>query len=153
VDRVARDGYDTYALDLRGYGGSTRPPAMSQPPEANAPFARTHEALRDISAAVDFILARRAVKQLTLIGWSWGTTTTAAYAARNPEVVIADWASAIRPHADLLAGDGIHPGDSGGRIYATAVAQAIDAAQLAQAQQRERMILRADRLAERAPAR
>jgi hypothetical protein len=76
-----------------------------------------------------------------------------AYAARNPEVVIADWASAIRPHAELLAGDGIHPGDSGGRIYANAVAQAIDAAQLAQAQQRERMVLRADRLAERAPAR
>jgi len=87
MDRVARDGYDTYALDLRGYGGSTRPPAMSQPPEANAPFARTPEALRDISAAVDFILVRRAAKQLTLIGWSWGTTTTAAYAARNPEKV------------------------------------------------------------------
>jgi pimeloyl-ACP methyl ester carboxylesterase len=87
MDRVARDGYDTYALDLRGYGGSTRPPAMSQPPEANAPFARTPDALRDIAAAVDFILARRAASQLTLIGWSWGTTTTAAYAAQNPEKV------------------------------------------------------------------
>jgi hypothetical protein len=76
-----------------------------------------------------------------------------AYAARNPDVMIADWASAIRPHTDLLAGDGIHPGDSGGRIYATAVAQAIDATQLAQARQRERMILRADRLADPAAAR
>jgi hypothetical protein len=76
-----------------------------------------------------------------------------AYAARNPDVMIADWASAIRRHTDLLAGDGIHPGDSGGRIYATAVAQAIDATQLAQARQRERMILRADRLADPAAAR
>jgi pimeloyl-ACP methyl ester carboxylesterase len=87
MDRIAAAGFDTYALDLRGYGGSTRPAAMSQPPEANPPFARTDEAVRDIAAAVDFILARRAATQLTLIGWSWGTTTTAAYAARHPDKV------------------------------------------------------------------
>jgi pimeloyl-ACP methyl ester carboxylesterase len=84
MERLARDGFDTYALDLRGYGGSTRPAAMSQPPEANPPFARTADAVRDISAAVDFILARRKATQLTLVGWSWGTTTTAAYAAEHP---------------------------------------------------------------------
>ncbi|HKU89540.1 MAG TPA: alpha/beta fold hydrolase [Steroidobacteraceae bacterium] len=87
MERLAADGYDTYALDVRGYGGSTRPAAMSQPPEANAPFARTAEAVRDISAVVDFILARRKATQLTLIGWSWGTTTTAAYAAQHPDKV------------------------------------------------------------------
>jgi pimeloyl-ACP methyl ester carboxylesterase len=87
MDRMAGAGFDTYALDLRGYGGSTRPAAMSQPPEANPPFARTAEAVRDIAAAVDFILARREARQLTLIGWSWGTTTTAAYAAAHPDKV------------------------------------------------------------------
>ena len=84
MDRIAGSGYDVYALDLRGYGSSTRPPAMAQPPEAHAPFARTAEAVRDIAAAVDFILARRKATQLTLIGWSWGTTTTAAFAAQYP---------------------------------------------------------------------
>ena len=84
---VAARGFDVYALDVRGYGGSTRPAAMSQPPEANPPFARTTEAVRDISAAVDFILKRRGVGQLVLIGWSWGTTTTAAYAAEHPDKV------------------------------------------------------------------
>src|SRR5262245_51022651 len=85
MDELALGGADVYALDIRGYGGSTRPPAMSQPPEANPPFARAAEAVRDISAAVDFILAQRQAQRLTLIGWSWGTTTTAAYAAQNPE--------------------------------------------------------------------
>jgi len=84
LDYVAQRGYDVYALDIRGYGGSTRPAAMSQPPEANAPFAGTREAVRDIAAAVDFILKRRDATQLTLIGWSWGTTTTAAFAAEQP---------------------------------------------------------------------
>jgi pimeloyl-ACP methyl ester carboxylesterase len=84
---VAGRGFDVYALDIRGYGGSTRPPAMSQPPEANAPFADTREATRDIAAAVAFILARRGVAQLTLIGWSWGTTTTASFAAGHPDKI------------------------------------------------------------------
>jgi pimeloyl-ACP methyl ester carboxylesterase len=81
---VAERGYDAYALDIRGYGASTRPVAMSQPPASNAPFAGTREAVRDIGAAVDYILARRKITSLTLVGWSWGTTTTAAFAGSNP---------------------------------------------------------------------
>ena len=84
---VAERGDDVYALDIRGYGGSTRPAAMSQPPEANPPFAGTREAVRDITAAVDYILASRKVGQLSLVGWSWGTTTTAAFAAEQPSKV------------------------------------------------------------------
>lgn len=87
MGHLAVNGYDVYALDIRGYGGSTRPASMSQPPEANAPFAGVREAVRDIGAAVDYILARRRVSQLALIGWSWGTTTSAAFAAGNPAKV------------------------------------------------------------------
>ena len=76
-----------YALDIRGYGGSTRPAAMSQAPEANPPFARAADAVRDIEAAVDHVLDNRYATKVTLIGWSWGTTTTAAYAARHPDKV------------------------------------------------------------------
>jgi pimeloyl-ACP methyl ester carboxylesterase len=88
MNYVAERGFDAYALDIRGYGGSTRPAAMAQPPENNAPFADTREAVRDIAAAVDFILARHGVKQLTLIGWSWGTSTTASFAAQHPDKTV-----------------------------------------------------------------
>nr|WP_274637633.1 acyltransferase family protein [Microbacterium bovistercoris] len=70
------------------------------------------------------------------------------YAAAHPEVIVADWAAAIDPHRQLLAGDGIHPGEAGGRIYARTVADAIDAAQRAHAAQHEQMVLRACRLAQ-----
>ncbi len=81
---VATRGFDVYSLDIRGYGGSTRPASMSQPPGANPPFADAKDAVRDISAAVDYILAQPGARKPTLIGWSWGTTTTAAYAAEHP---------------------------------------------------------------------
>jgi len=87
MDRVGWKMQHVYSLDIRGYGGSTRPPAMSQPPEANPPFARGADAERDISAAVDYLLKEHGTASVTLIGWSWGTATTAAYAARNPDKV------------------------------------------------------------------
>lgn len=83
MDFVARRGFDVYFVDIRGYGRSTRPAALDQPPAANPPFADTRDAIRDISAAVDFILTRRNVPRINLLGWSWGTTTMAGYAAEN----------------------------------------------------------------------
>jgi pimeloyl-ACP methyl ester carboxylesterase len=85
--QLAEQGFDVYALDIRGYGGSTRPRALDEPPEANAPFARTADAARDIAAATDYILRRRGAKSLSLVGWSWGTTTTASFAAAEPAKV------------------------------------------------------------------
>lgn len=87
MDFVARRGFDVYFVDVRGYGRSTRPAAMDQPPASNPPFADTREAVRDTSAAVDFILKRRGVPRINLVGWSWGTTIMAGYAAENPAKV------------------------------------------------------------------
>lgn len=87
MDFAARRGFDAYCVDVRGYGRSTRPAAMEQLPEANPPVADTREAVRDISAAIDFIRQRRGVAKINLVGWSWGTTTIASYAAQNPAQV------------------------------------------------------------------
>jgi len=84
MDYIAQRGYDVYLLDVRGYGRSTRPAAMDAPPEQNDPVADTETAVRDISAVVDHILARRNLQKLDLLGWSWGTSTMATYTAGNP---------------------------------------------------------------------
>jgi pimeloyl-ACP methyl ester carboxylesterase len=84
MDYAARRGFDAYSVDIRGYGRSTRPAAMSQPPADNPPFAGADDAVRDIGAAVDFILKRRGVPRISLVGWSMGTTFMAKYASLNP---------------------------------------------------------------------
>jgi pimeloyl-ACP methyl ester carboxylesterase len=87
MDYIAQHGYDVYLLDLRGYGKSTRPKEMSEKPEANPPIVRGDTAVKDISSAVDFILKRRNIAKLNLLGWSWGTTLMATYTTQNPTKV------------------------------------------------------------------
>lgn len=47
----------------------------------------------------------------------------ADFAATAPNVWLADWDAAISSHEDLLADDGIHPGDAGGEVYADMLEQ------------------------------
>ncbi len=83
MDYIAAHGWDVYLVDLRGYGSSTRPAEMDSPAEQNEPVVTTQVAIRDVASAVDFILKRRGIRKLNLIGWSWGTTIMAGYAAAN----------------------------------------------------------------------
>ena len=83
MDYIARAGYDVYLVDVRGYGRSTRPAAMDQPANANPPFGTTEEAVRDVGAAVDYILKRRSIQKLNLLAWSWGTVTMSWYTTQN----------------------------------------------------------------------
>jgi pimeloyl-ACP methyl ester carboxylesterase len=87
MDYIASRGYDVWLVDVRGYGRSSKTAAMSQPPDANPPFADTEDAERDVATAVDYILKRRGITSVNLIGWSWGTTVIALYATRNNERV------------------------------------------------------------------
>ena len=87
MDYIARHGWDVYLVDVRGYGGSTRPPEMDQPAANNPPVATTDVAVKDVSSAIDFILRRRNVPKLSLMGWSWGTVIMGAYAADHPDKV------------------------------------------------------------------
>lgn len=71
----------------------------------------------------------------------------AAFAGARTGVVVADWTGAITPHEDLLAGDRIHPGDAGGRVFAQAVADAIADARTERDELAQRLLLR-ERLAD-----
>jgi pimeloyl-ACP methyl ester carboxylesterase len=87
MDFIASRGYDVWLLDVRGYGRSSKTAALSQPAQANPPFAGTEDAVRDVAAAVNHILQRRAIRKLNLIGWSWGSVVMALYTTRHNEQV------------------------------------------------------------------
>jgi pimeloyl-ACP methyl ester carboxylesterase len=87
MDYIAQHGYDVYLMDLRGYGRSTRPPEMDRPAAENEPLERTATAVKDVGAVVDFILKRRNVARIDLIGWSWGTSVMGSYTAQNNDKV------------------------------------------------------------------
>jgi pimeloyl-ACP methyl ester carboxylesterase len=86
----ARAGWDVFALDLEGFGLSTRPPIMDTPlafPDSKAPI-RADVTMRDMAQVVDFISALRGVEQVHLLGWSQGASVEAPlYAIRHPEKV------------------------------------------------------------------
>ena len=87
METIAARGYDTYFVNVRGYGKSTRPPEMDQPPQNNGPIVRTDVAARDVGAAVDFIRKRRGVAKINLIGHSWGTRIMSMYTIGNNDKV------------------------------------------------------------------
>jgi pimeloyl-ACP methyl ester carboxylesterase len=87
MDVLATQGYDVYLVDIRGYGRSTRPPEMDQPPQAHKPIVDSDTAARDYAAAADWVRAHRSVPRLVVIGHSWGTVITALYTTRHPEHV------------------------------------------------------------------
>src|SRR5215469_15149972 len=86
---LAQLGFDIYAMDIRGYGSSTRPREMDQPPGSHAPLVRSNEAVRDISAVVDSIRRRRHVARVAILGWATGGQWGGYYASLYPENVSA----------------------------------------------------------------
>jgi pimeloyl-ACP methyl ester carboxylesterase len=87
MDHIAEQGWDVYLVDVRGYGGSSRPPEMDAPAQNNKPIVNTLVGVRDVAAAVDHILKKRAVPKINLMGWSWGTAVMGIYTAEHNEKV------------------------------------------------------------------
>lgn len=59
-------------------------------------------------------------------GWIPGVNAhLSAFADDYRNVVLADWRTVIAPRLDLLAGDQVHPGSAGGRLYAGAIEDAL----------------------------
>ena len=63
-----------------------------------------------------------------------------AFADGRHNVSIADWSGAISPRLDLLAGDHVHPGGEGGRLFADTISAAVDAAERERLERRANVI-------------
>lgn len=89
MDFFARQGFDVFALDVRGFGRSTKPDA----------FLTTEQAASDLGAVVDHVCALRGVEQVHLLAWSWGTQYGGQFVMAHPRKV-ARYASYAQMHAD-----------------------------------------------------
>jgi pimeloyl-ACP methyl ester carboxylesterase len=87
MDYIASRGFDVWCMDIRGYGRSTRPPEMNQPPEAKPPLVRGDTAVADIASVAAFIRQKRGVPRIMHMGWSWGSALMGRFAADNPTLV------------------------------------------------------------------
>lgn len=87
LDLAVTRGYDVYALDIRGYGGSTRPFEMERPAEENSPIVRTETAVRDLHAAVLYLLDKLKIEQVNLMAMSWGGSVAGAYTAEHNDKI------------------------------------------------------------------
>jgi len=102
---LANAGYDVFAMDMTGYGRSTRPAPMNDPCNLSEPqqmalipgtlaapckatYPRNMTTLasdwNDIEAVVDHLRALRHVEKVSLVGWSLGGPRAGGYATRNP---------------------------------------------------------------------
>ena len=77
MDVLARQGFDVFALDTRGFGRSTHPEGLMT----------TLEASSDLGAVVDYILKLRGVQKVDLLGWSWGTQYAGMFVMAAPQKV------------------------------------------------------------------
>lgn len=72
--RVAANGRAAFAVDIRGYGDSDRPPALDVPAGENSPVVRARTAARDVATALADV--RETYDAVHLVGYSWGTIIT-----------------------------------------------------------------------------
>lgn len=84
---LAEAGLAVYIVDLRGYGASTRPAAMSEPRRTARPLVRSGAAVRDLAAAIGAIRARTGSAEVAILGWATGGHWAGLYAALHPETV------------------------------------------------------------------
>lgn len=77
MDFLAKQGFDVFAPDMRGFGSSTKPEG----------HITTEQAAADLNAVVDFICKLRGVPQVQLLAWSWGTQYSGQFVMAHPQKV------------------------------------------------------------------
>ncbi len=85
MDDLSAAGFDTWALDFVGYGGSDRFPEMRKPAGSHPPLGRTEAMATQVKRAVDWIIRQRGVTKIFLVAHSAGTFAAGRYAAENSD--------------------------------------------------------------------
>ena len=86
-DALCAAGFDVWALDFHGFGGSDPYPEMLRPAELSQPLGRVVDACTQLEAAVRFIADRRNGQRLSIIAHSWGSMVAGRLAALAPDLL------------------------------------------------------------------
>jgi pimeloyl-ACP methyl ester carboxylesterase len=87
MDYTANAGQAAYAVDIRGYGDSERPPEFEKDPEESDPVVPAAVAARDVRDAIEWIRAEQGYDRVHLVGLSSGTwRVRALFSEFDPEV-------------------------------------------------------------------
>ena len=94
---VASSGRAAYAVDLRGYGDSGRPPELDRPADENEPVVRASTAAGDVATALERVRSDHGT--VHLVGYSWGTIICGVALAERGVVVrsLVQYAPVYRP--------------------------------------------------------
>jgi pimeloyl-ACP methyl ester carboxylesterase len=86
-DAMCDAGFDVWALDSLGFGGSDRYPEMEADADAHAPLGLAADAVAQVVAAVRFILDHGGHQRASLVTHSWGSMPAGLFAAKHPTLV------------------------------------------------------------------
>jgi len=92
--RLANAGFRVWLIDIVGYGNSEKP--------KDGFIVNSDFAADNIATVVKWIQETQRVKQVNVLGWSWGTVTTSRFAEKHP-----DWVHRLVLYAPIYRGFGI----------------------------------------------
>jgi pimeloyl-ACP methyl ester carboxylesterase len=87
AEDIASVGHVVYMMDVRGFGNSTKPAVPDSNDESAPPAVSSGEAVRDISAVVNWIMRRSRESKVALVGLGAGGYWAALYTVKNSEKV------------------------------------------------------------------
>jgi pimeloyl-ACP methyl ester carboxylesterase len=85
MDDLHRRGFDVWAFDFAGYGGSDRPACFSRSPVGRQPEGRATRASRQLARVVAHVLLTTGRSRVSLLAHSWGTLVAGFYASAHQE--------------------------------------------------------------------
>ncbi len=84
MDVTAAAGFDVWALDFAGYGGSERYTEMAKATDDAAPLGRVPVTAEQIARAAGHVCQSSGAETLSIVAHSWGTLPAARYACAHP---------------------------------------------------------------------
>lgn len=88
MDALAKQGYDVWGIDFIGEGTSSYPKSMESAPAPIGIYPlQATEAVNELNHGINYISKTTGKKDVSILGWSWGSVVGAMYAIKYPEQV------------------------------------------------------------------